>query len=216
MVRRGNPTGSRRPPSISRRALFPFQPDVYLLFSELTVLVEAKRYDSAEMQCSKQLAAEYAAWAASDENDCDAPCIVLAIGGLKRLRRSKTLIRGNPATPRPPQFCPSLSKFSRYRMVGYTNGVDSFARILHTHGALLAQHCRGPYCGTGLTQYSSALLVDPFWRRETKSCRPISDASLGLFRELGVKSRAGLWLNDLSSPARIRTSSIELFSKWRA
>ena len=67
------------------------EPDVYLRFSELTVLVEAKRYDSAEMQCSKQLAAEYAAWAASDENDCDAPCIVLAIGGLKRFDAQKRL-----------------------------------------------------------------------------------------------------------------------------
>jgi hypothetical protein len=187
-------------------------PDVYLRFSDLTILVEAKRYDSAEMQYGKQLAAEYVAWSASDENDRDAPCVVLAIGGHKTVdahlygEMQKNLNRLE-LDLRPPilasvEWTGLLTELTRLQEArtfpDYGSGriIDDIIAALELHGV----HPR-------------------FWlidlAEKTQSYRPIDSLSIEFLRELCGHFEESLWLKDLSSPTPIRTSSIELFSKRR-
>jgi hypothetical protein len=201
-----------RPEAVTHFGQSHVQPDVYLRFSQLSVLVEAKRYDGAEMQYGKQLAAEYVAWSGSDENDRDAPCIVLAIGGHKTVdgrlyhEMQKNLSRLD-SDLRPPILA----------SVEWTGILTELLRLQESR-------THPDYCSDRIVDDLVAALefyhVYPrFWLidlpEKTQSCRPIRDFSIGMLRELCGHSAEGLWLKDLSSPTPIRTSIIELFLKRR-
>lgn len=193
------------------------QPDVYLRFSQLTVLVEAKRYDAAEMQRSRQLAAEYVAWTASDENDRDgAPCIVLAIGGLKRLdARQIQRLCGEMQ-----QDVSSLNSDLRPPFLAAIEWSGMLTELIRLQESRTStDHCSRSIIADLISALELHSIHPRFWLidlpEDTKSCRPINDLSIGLLRRLCGHPRDSLWMKDLSSPTRIRTSSIELFSKWR-